>query len=133
MPIYEYECTKCGHRFELIQKFSDQPKTKCPKCRGAVKKLISSAAIQFKGSGWYVTDYGRGGAAGRADDKAKGEAKGEARADAKGDSKSESKPESKSESGTGSTGESKGGSTGESKGGSTGSGKDAGKGSRKGK
>jgi len=58
MPLYEYECGKCGHRFEVIQKFSDRPKKKCPKCQGAVRKLPSAPAIQFKGSGWYVTDYG---------------------------------------------------------------------------
>src|SRR6185369_6948676 len=98
MPMYEYECTKCGHRFELIQLFSDPPKTKCPKCRGTLKKLISSSAIRFKGAGWYVTDYGRGGAAGKADAKAKGDAKGEARADSKSESTGESKSESKSES-----------------------------------
>ena len=58
MPLYEYECTKCHHRFEVIQKFSDPPKTECPECKGPVKKLLSAPAIQFKGTGWYVTDYG---------------------------------------------------------------------------
>ena len=67
MPIYEYECTKCGHQFELIQKVDDPPKTKCEKCRGRAERLISSPAIQFKGSGWYVTDYARQG---RSDSKA---------------------------------------------------------------
>ncbi|HEY3175492.1 MAG TPA: zinc ribbon domain-containing protein [Candidatus Polarisedimenticolia bacterium] len=57
--MYEYECTKCGHRFELIQLFSASPKTKCPVCRGTLRKLISASAIQFKGSGWYVTDYAK--------------------------------------------------------------------------
>ena len=62
MPMYEYECGSCGNRFELIQKFSDKPVRKCPKCgkTGKVKRLVSSSAIQFKGSGWYVTDYGKG-------------------------------------------------------------------------
>ena len=59
MPLYEYQCDACGHRFELIQKFSDSPVEKCPLCGGAVRKLISSPAIQFKGSGWYITDYAR--------------------------------------------------------------------------
>lgn len=57
MPIYEYECRRCGHRFELIQKFSDKPRKRCPECRGAVDRLISPPAIRFKGTGWYVTDY----------------------------------------------------------------------------
>lgn len=61
MPLYEYECGGCGHRFERIQKFSDAPITECPKCGGAVQKLLSSPAIQFKGSGWYITDYARSG------------------------------------------------------------------------
>ena len=58
MPLYEYECDACGHRFELIQKFSDPPEEECPVCGGSVQKLVSSPAIHFKGSGWYITDYG---------------------------------------------------------------------------
>lgn len=61
MPLYEYECNACAHRFEVIQKFSDAPIDVCPKCGSAVSKLFSSPAIQFKGSGFYLTDYGRGG------------------------------------------------------------------------
>ena len=61
MPIYEYECKKCAHRFEVIQKVSDAPVKKCEKCKGKAERLISSPAIQFKGSGWYVTDYARKG------------------------------------------------------------------------
>ena len=57
MPLYEYQCKKCGHRFEKIQKFSDKPIKKCPECGGAVEQTISAPAVQFKGSGWYVTDY----------------------------------------------------------------------------
>ena len=57
MPIYEYQCRRCEHRFELIQKFSDKPRKRCPECSGTVKRLISPPAIRFKGSGWYVTDY----------------------------------------------------------------------------
>jgi putative FmdB family regulatory protein len=60
MPLYEYQCEACGHRFEVIQKFSDAPLTQCPTCSGPVAKLLSSPAIQFKGSGFYLTDYGRG-------------------------------------------------------------------------
>ena len=59
MPLYEYECDSCQHRFEVIQKFSDAPVDTCPKCGSAVHKLISSPAIQFKGSGWYITDYAK--------------------------------------------------------------------------
>jgi putative FmdB family regulatory protein len=60
MPLYEYECDDCHHRFERIQKFSDPPVDVCPNCgKHSVKKLPSSPAIQFKGSGWYVTDYAR--------------------------------------------------------------------------
>ncbi len=58
MPLYEYECKKCGQRMEKIRKFSDPPLTVCESCRGELEQLISSPAIQFKGSGWYVTDYG---------------------------------------------------------------------------
>jgi putative FmdB family regulatory protein len=61
MPIYEYECEKCSHRFEKIQKFSDPLADTCPKCGSAVHKLQSAPAFQFKGTGWYVTDYGKGG------------------------------------------------------------------------
>jgi putative FmdB family regulatory protein len=59
VPLYEYECENNGHRFEVIQKFSDPPIQTCPTCGSPVHKLISSPAFQFKGSGWYVTDYGR--------------------------------------------------------------------------
>lgn len=59
MPLYEYKCKKCGHRFEKIQKFSDKPIKKCPECGGVVEQVISAPAVQFKGSGWYVTDYAK--------------------------------------------------------------------------
>ena len=62
MPLYEYECESCGKRFEKIQKFSDPLVDVCPTCgKGPVKKLLSSPAIQFKGSGFYITDYGKKG------------------------------------------------------------------------
>ena len=58
MPMYEYKCEACGHRLEAIQKFSDKPLKLCPKCKKPkLERLLSSSAIQFKGSGWYVTDY----------------------------------------------------------------------------
>ena len=64
MPLYEYQCDACGHRFEQIRKFSDSPLEACPSCGGAVRKLVSSPAIQFKGTGWYVTDYAKMGTSG---------------------------------------------------------------------
>jgi putative FmdB family regulatory protein len=58
MPLYEYECSVCGHRFELIQRFADPPAERCLSCgNGPIHKLISAPAIHFKGAGWYVTDY----------------------------------------------------------------------------
>jgi putative FmdB family regulatory protein len=84
MPLYEYECKKCGHRFEKIQKFSDKMIKKCPECGGQVEQMISAPAVQFKGSGWYVTDYAKKGSSAAAggdsgskdkkDDKPKSEA-----------------------------------------------------------
>jgi putative FmdB family regulatory protein len=61
MPLYEYLCNKCGHKFEEIRKFSDKQPTKCPKCGGVIEQLISAPTVQFKGSGWYVTDYAKKG------------------------------------------------------------------------
>ena len=95
MPLYEYQCEKCAHRFEVIQQYKDAPIDVCPKCGGTVKKLFSSPAIQFKGSGFYITDYARKGS-----DSATTKA-GEAKADStssSSESKSDSKSETKSES-----------------------------------
>ena len=77
MPIYEYECAKCGKTIEIIQKMSDKPLKKHAGCGGALTKLISASGFQFKGTGWYVTDYGRKGS-GESSESAK---------DAKADSK----------------------------------------------
>src|SRR6266852_3085115 len=63
MPNYEYLCKNCGHRFEQIRKFSDKQLRKCPECGGVIEQVISAPAVQFKGSGWYVTDYAKKGAA----------------------------------------------------------------------
>ena len=68
MPLYEYECGACGAHFELIRKFSDPPLEHCTVCgKGPVRRLLSSPAIQFKGSGWYITDYAQKGKSGKAD------------------------------------------------------------------
>jgi putative FmdB family regulatory protein len=58
VPLYEYQCKKCKHKFEKIQKFSDRPIKKCPECGSPVEKVQHAPNVQFKGSGWYVTDYG---------------------------------------------------------------------------
>lgn len=65
MPLYEYECKQCSHRFEKIVQYSDPPEKVCPKCGGEVEQMLSAPAVQFKGAGWYVTDYAKksGGAA----------------------------------------------------------------------
>jgi len=96
MPLYEYECEKCGHRFETIQKFSDPPIETCPKCGGHVHKLIAAPAFQFKGSGWYITDYAKkdsssGGDAAKSEKPADASAKTETKTD-KTSTSSESKP-----------------------------------------
>jgi putative FmdB family regulatory protein len=90
MPLYEYQCDACGHRFEHIQKFSDPLLTVCPKCRGAIRKLVSSAAIQFKGTGWYVTDYAKKDSGAEADKSSDGK-------DAKSDKSDKSEKTDKSD------------------------------------
>jgi putative FmdB family regulatory protein len=92
MPIYEYECAKCGKTIEVIQKMSDKPLKKHEKCGGTLTKLISAAGFQFKGTGWYVTDYAR---------KSTGESK-EASTDKKTESKDTSSNGSKEGSSSGS-------------------------------
>jgi putative FmdB family regulatory protein len=77
MPLYEYQCDACGHRFERIQKFSDPLVSECPRCGGTVQKQVSSPAFQFKGSGWYITDYARKSESAKGDKGDKGDAKGE--------------------------------------------------------
>lgn len=95
MPIYEYQCRQCNERQEIIQNFSDAPPAECTKCGGEMKKLISSPAIQFKGSGFYKTDYA---SASSKPPETKGEpVKTESKSESTSDSKSESKPETKTE------------------------------------
>lgn len=88
MPLYEYQCPHCG-RFETIRKFSDPVLTACPTCGRAVDKLPSAPAIQFKGTGWYITDYARKSSGG--DAASKGEGKSEGKSEGKGEGKSEGK------------------------------------------
>lgn len=74
MPLYAYRCTRCGHNFERIQSFNSEPVTECPQCHGVVERQLTAPALQFKGAGWYVTDYAsKGGPA--SSDSASSEAK----------------------------------------------------------
>lgn len=86
MPLYEYHCKGCGN-FEIIRKFSDAPLSACPTCSGAVEKLLSAPAIQFKGTGWYITDYARKSSA-----KDNSSAAKDSSGDSSGDSSSSSTP-----------------------------------------
>jgi putative FmdB family regulatory protein len=88
MPLYEYECEKCGERVEIIQKTSGAPIPPCPTCSGEMRKLISSPAIQFKGSGFYKTDYASSSST-----------KSGSKSDAKSESSTESKSEAKTDKG----------------------------------
>jgi putative FmdB family regulatory protein len=69
MPIYEFRCKKCNAQLEVFQKLTDKPPSKCPTCGGRLEKLVSRTAIQFKGEGWYVTDYARKGGGAEKTDK----------------------------------------------------------------
>jgi putative FmdB family regulatory protein len=95
MPLYEYQCETCGERFEVIQKFSDPSPDVCTKCgKGPVVRLMSSPAIQFKGTGWYITDYAQKGKSGGS-----AEGKAEGKKDGSAEGKSETKSTDKSGSG----------------------------------
>jgi putative FmdB family regulatory protein len=102
MPLYEYQCDACGQRFEIIQKFSDPPADTCTQCgKGPVRRLLSSPAIQFKGSGWYITDYAQkgksdSGAAAGGTAESKTESKTETKTEAKTETKAATKAETKS-------------------------------------
>ena len=95
MPLYEYECESHGHRFERIQKFSDPLVEACPECGGPVRKLLSSPAIQFKGSGWYITDYAKKSNTPAAE--VKSDSRGESGTAPKADTKAETKSEAKAD------------------------------------
>ena len=97
MPLYEYQCSNCGHRFEKIVKFSDEPLRVCPQCgKEAVEQLLSAPAVQFKGAGWYVTDYARKGSSQPSSGSADKKSDVSASTDSKSETKSESKPDSSS-------------------------------------
>jgi putative FmdB family regulatory protein len=99
MPIYEYQCQKCG-TFEATQRITDKPLAKCPTCKGKVKKLISNTSFQLKGTGWYVTDYARKGQNGDAKSDAKpadGSKEAKESKEAKGESKKTETSPSRSE------------------------------------
>ena len=96
MPLYEYKCHRCGKTFEVLQKFSDEPVTHHQECGGEVEQLISAPTFQFKGTGWYVTDYAHGKSNG--DSGHKHESKPGATTESKTETKTETKSESKSES-----------------------------------
>lgn len=108
MPLYEYRCERCGKQFEVMQKFSDAPLTHHEACGGHVERLLSAPALQFKGSGWYITDYARGGTSTKSNggdksgaDKSGGETKttetktAETKSESKSDTSSSSKPKGK--------------------------------------
>jgi putative FmdB family regulatory protein len=116
MPLYEYECTKCGEKIEVIRSFFDPPLTVCPNCGGVLVKLLSSPAFQFKGSGFYLTDYGKSGSSQAGEKEKRSAGKAEER---------KSSSESKGEEGKGSSAstgaESSGGGASDSSKGKTGS------------
>ncbi len=90
MPLYEYECKKCHHRFERIVKYSDLPMKKCPDCGGRVEQTITAPAVQFKGSGWYVTDYPKKSSGAASSSNGDSKSKDEAASRKEGASKEES-------------------------------------------
>ncbi|HJU60566.1 MAG TPA: zinc ribbon domain-containing protein [Candidatus Binatia bacterium] len=98
MPIYEYQCEKCG-TFEATQRITEKPLGRCPTCRGKVKKLISNTSFQLKGTGWYITDYARkdnGKGADKGENGSKSSTESKESKDGKGGAKTESKSESSS-------------------------------------
>lgn len=113
MPIYEYQCSGCGKRFEIFQKMSDKPLTECNECKGKLSKLISNCAFHLKGNGWYVTDYKKpvdtanGKNNGKKNEKEEKktetapETKTETKTETKNDTKAETKTENKSTTSTG--------------------------------
>jgi putative FmdB family regulatory protein len=101
VPLYEYECAKHG-TFEQVQKFSDPPLTKCPTCGGPIEKLLSAPAIQFKGTGWYITDYARKGDSGGKKDEGKKDTASSSKSTSESSSSGSSSSDAKTSSSSGS-------------------------------
>jgi putative FmdB family regulatory protein len=91
LPLYPYRCTQCGHKFEKIQSFKAKPEKKCPKCGGALERVLTAPGLNFKGAGWYVNDY-----APKSSSSSNDAAPAEAKSDSKAEAKSEAKTETKS-------------------------------------
>src|SRR4051794_34541085 len=115
MPLYDYKCSKCGQVFEVRQSFSDALLTTHDGCGGALERLISAPALQFKGTGWYITDYARGGGSSGSKSDSRNESKGDPKGESKGESKPSSKSDSSSSSGSSTSSSSSGGSSDSSK------------------
>ena len=92
MPLYEYLCHSCGKKFEVIQKFSDEPLKTHPDCGGEVERLLSAPAFHFKGTGWYATDYAKGNGKSPKSEETKSETKSESKPESSAETKTESKP-----------------------------------------
>jgi len=108
MPLYEYKCRTCGDVFEIIQKFSDEPLAIHENCGGTVERLISTSALQFKGSGWYVNDYGKGNSKQAKAESSNGEGKSDQAKGSESSAKSESSSKADSSSKSDSSGKSEG-------------------------
>jgi putative FmdB family regulatory protein len=115
MPLYEYRCEQCGEQFEVIQKFADEPLTRHAKCGGAVHRLLSVSALQFKGSGWYITDYAKGGSKAASDNGAQSKSDASAKTKSGSESSSSTPAASSSDAGTKSSSDTKSGSDTKSK------------------
>jgi len=94
VPLYEYRCKQCGHQFEKIQSFSAPELKECPVCQGEVERLLSAPAVQFKGAGWYVTDYAGKNGASKPKSSSSGDSSSPAASESSSTAKSDSAPAS---------------------------------------
>ena len=109
MPLYEYQCLQCGKRTEILQRLGEGPIAACPQCGGEVKKLISSPSFQFKGTGWYATDYaGKKSGAESKSEESKSESKSEGKSETKADEGAKTEKPKESAAGTKSSGSTRG-------------------------